>query len=418
MTAEIIQGQYDQLEQVARQFARQADAMVQLQRQVTKVLQALQSGGWQGKGSAAFFAEMNGKVLPVVGRLHGALQQGRTVTTEISTLVKQAEAEAASVFRGSALGTVPAGDGAVVAGGNGAGFAADPNLLAQLGNGLAFAAPSHAELEQRAKSVFQPAYMKGLIGLHPRGEDLPETNQLMEKLLQNPQGPELQRTLDRLADIRGVPREEFRAQYDKFLAVRSQAEALNGQTDAIDLSKHGDFLGSTASLRYGKVVGDVFGIDPVFGALLNPTGGMVGAGNTAYNPGDDSPVGYHGIVHDAAGYLYNYHNLGPGYNYLGSEVNRHTSDPLTGQRSGLQWWLQQTELDPIGPDFILEDPDVGRKLGNAYDKTMAGAAVAAGAVRISVDAVTGLGKTAVEAVKETGDAVVGGVKRVGQWLGF
>ena len=46
-------------------------------------------------------------------------------------------------------------------------------------------------------------------------------------------------------------------------------------------------MGTTAQLRYGQVVGDAFGIDPVFGAMLNPTGGMVGPGNWAVNPGDD-----------------------------------------------------------------------------------------------------------------------------------
>jgi hypothetical protein len=105
-------------------------------------------------------------------------------------------------------------------------------------------------------------------------------------------------------------------------------------------------MGSNTQLRYGKVVGDAFGIDPVFGAMLNPTGGLVGPDNWSIS-GDDTAVGYHGVVHDAAGYLYNYHGVGPGYDYLGRE-NRDTSSPLSGQREGIAHWRELVGgLDPI-----------------------------------------------------------------------
>lgn len=95
-------------------------------------------------------------------------------------------------------------------------------------------------------------------------------------------------------------------------------------------------MGSTSQLRYGQVAGDALGMDAVFGALLNPTGGLVGPGNAAVD-GNDSALGYPGAVHDAGGYLYNYHNQGPGYDYLGAE-GRDTSSPLSGQRSGISYW--------------------------------------------------------------------------------
>jgi hypothetical protein len=99
---------------------------------------------------------------------------------------------------------------------------------------------------------------------------------------------------------------------------------------------HPNFMGSTSQMRSGQVVGDAFGMDPAFGALLNPSGGLVGPGNKAFD-GDDSAVGYHGAVHDAAGYLYNYHDQGPGYDYMGLE-GRDTSSPLSGQRAGISYW--------------------------------------------------------------------------------
>jgi hypothetical protein len=105
-------------------------------------------------------------------------------------------------------------------------------------------------------------------------------------------------------------------------------------------------MASNPQLVFGQVVGDAFGVDPVFGALLSPTGGMVGPGNKALHLDDDDPTGYHGIVHDAAGYLFNYHNQGPGYDYLGKEAAKghQTSDPLTGQQSGMRYWHEK--LDP------------------------------------------------------------------------
>jgi len=110
----------------------------------------------------------------------------------------------------------------------------------------------------------------------------------------------------------------------------------------------------------------VFKIDPVFGALLSPTGGLVGPGNVSWNaasvPTDyftGSPavwaadtllhrpeVAYHGIVHDAAGYLLNYHRIGPGYNYLGLDsVTPDTSNPLSGQQPGLNYWSRVFNQD-------------------------------------------------------------------------
>ena len=78
-------------------------------------------------------------------------------------------------------------------------------------------------------------------------------------------------------------------------------------------------MGSLNQLRFGQLVGDSLGgLDPVVGALLSPTGGIPGGGNfeissKAYWLVDKEVVMYHGIAHDAAGYLSNYQGTGPGY---------------------------------------------------------------------------------------------------------
>lgn len=98
MSAEIIQARYDELNTLSRRFGQQAEATAQMQKRLERSMQSLQSG-WQGKGSAAFFTEMNGKVLPVMRRLIAALAQAQKNTQEISQLVRNAEDEAGRLFK-------------------------------------------------------------------------------------------------------------------------------------------------------------------------------------------------------------------------------------------------------------------------------------------------------------------------------
>jgi hypothetical protein len=188
-----------------------------------------------------------------------------------------------------------------------------------------------------------------LVGLKVKGANDPDLKDIMRQLGKGMTGARKDELIAQLARIRGADQVKLGADYDKFLTLRDQQEAVRKSKKDLepvpDLAEdfHGDFLGSNPQLVYGKVVGDAFGIDPVFGALLNPTGGMVGPGNAALHMDDDDPTGYHGIVHDAAGYMFNFHNQGPGYNYLGTE-QRDTADPLTGQQSGMRYWHEK--LDP------------------------------------------------------------------------
>ena len=81
--------------------------------------------------------------------------------------------------------------------------------------------------------------------------------------------------------------------------------------------------------------------------MLNPTGGMVGPGMDVLAPTDaNSPVIWHGIFHDAGGYLLNYQNSGPGYTYLASKQpasGRRGADPLQGQVEGISYWYERKQ---------------------------------------------------------------------------
>jgi hypothetical protein len=185
--------------------------------------------------------------------------------------------------------------------------------------------------------------MRALVGKTLQGADSKELQDAMNTLWEHrhdPNNPEVAAALQKLADARGRPLSEIQGEWGKYQAALAEQERI-AAAKGLDPSQglnwmHPNFMGSTSQLRSGEVVGDAFGMDPAFGALLNPSGGLVGPGNNAFD-GDDSALGYHGAVHDAAGYLYNYHDQGPGYDYMGLE-GRDTSSPLSGQRAGISYW--------------------------------------------------------------------------------
>lgn len=112
MANEIVQAQYEQLENIAQRFGSKVDATTALRERVLQQMDALKSGGWEGKGSAAFFAEMDNEISPAVDRLIEAFQAAQSVTLEVKNIIQEAEEEAASPFKngqsgGSAGGQSP-----------------------------------------------------------------------------------------------------------------------------------------------------------------------------------------------------------------------------------------------------------------------------------------------------------------------
>lgn len=272
--------------------------------------------------------------------------------------------------------------------------------------------------------LFDRDKMREMVGRPIEGAGSGVLNEAMEELAGNPSDERAQELLRTIATERGaeLTPEQAQEQYEKFKEVRDAAEraasAKGEEIPQINEFAHGEFLGSTASLRFGEVVGEAFGLDPVFGAMLSPTGGMVGPGNWAYEPGDNDPTGYHGIFHDAAGYLYNYHveegsdgklkNAGPGYDYLEVETDqygRETDSPLAGQQSGMRFWHE--ELNP-GPatDVKLFAVDV---VATTYDGAVAAYDYASEGAAAVYDAVSdGAGvvyDTAADAVEWVGDGL-------------
>jgi WXG100 family type VII secretion target len=96
---ERIEVRYDAMEQFAAKFQAQAQSVAVVLQRVRGTMQELQNGGWEGRGSDAFFAEMNGEVLPAMQRLQAAMEDSQQNTRRMADIMEQAEEEAASLFQ-------------------------------------------------------------------------------------------------------------------------------------------------------------------------------------------------------------------------------------------------------------------------------------------------------------------------------
>jgi uncharacterized Zn-binding protein involved in type VI secretion len=209
--------------------------------------------------------------------------------------------------------------------------------------------------------LFSKENLRTIIDEDIQGQDSKKLADAMKTLWKNrsstTKNTEVENALKIVSEERDVPLDKIKQDWIRYQSLLKEQSKIgsangNGAVPKLDESWHSDFMASTSQLRYGKMAGDALGVDPVFGALLNPTGGLVGPGNAALD-GNDSPVGYHGAVHDAAGYLKNYHNLGPGYDYLGTD-NRDTTSPLSGQRNGIEFWNNELSSSRALPEKVLD----------------------------------------------------------------
>jgi hypothetical protein len=204
-----------------------------------------------------------------------------------------------------------------------------------------------------AHQLFTDGYMKGMIGRSFAGAGNQTLRELMHQMFSSPR-TFTDGQLQDLARIRMRPIQDIRLEYQRFLAALD----IRGSkpVDALSQSNR-NHMGSTEQLRFGKVLGDALGIDPVFGAVLDPTGGIVGPGNMNLNPMKWEILHYQAVFHDAAGILKEWFNLGPGYTYIKNDqlvawgigvLNPYAGllyravtqmyTPSSGQVSGIVYW--------------------------------------------------------------------------------
>ena len=86
--------------------------------------------------------------------------------------------------------------------------------------------------------------------------------------------------------------------------------------------------------------------------------GRVGPGDSGWMHNllydDRGFMAYHSGVHDAFGYLLNFHKTGPGYDYLKKSMLS-KSHPFSGQIHGIQFWRNLLKHKEI-PESFTDSP--------------------------------------------------------------
>lgn len=209
--------------------------------------------------------------------------------------------------------------------------------------------------------------LDGLINLLPDGADSRALRRAMVRFLQAWSDPAttdeaMDKVLKALARAMRCPIAIVRPAFVKFrnLAGEDRRESYARFRES--------YLGTTQHLRFGHLVGKVLELDPVFGALLSPHGGLVGPGRLGMHL-NGGVLGYHGIAHDGGGYLCSQHIVGPGYEYVRTDRDRSGDkcerSPLAGQVTGIAFWFRLLNGRPrrlvAGADLslALATPGVG-----------------------------------------------------------
>lgn len=262
--------------------------------------------------------------------------------------------------------------------------------------------------------IFGEEYMIALMDAPIKGEGDPKLGELMRELAKGLGNDRRPSFMEDLSAVVGTPptAEKLDVDYDRFLVLQMQQEGnevKGGKEEVPDLDedKHPEFMASRGQLLFGKVLGDAFDIHEVFAAMLSATGGLVGPGNSALQLDPDNPVSLHGTVHDAAGYLLNYHQDGPGYNYRESSLEILSSDnPLAGQHSGIAFWVDVKTREAVTDEI----KDSLQKYVDAADFAAVMAHGAAASVAAGVEHIHEAAHVTEQAVMQSADEAADAVE--------
>ena len=156
MAAATVRADYDQLKQAASTFGKNSDSCKQTLQSLKSNMDTLQGGDWIGQGANAFYKEMDDSVLPTFQRLINALNTAQNSLAQISSLMKDAEDQAANVLKGPGGSSSPIGASFGAATGAGLGAAMGTAPAGPMG------ASSPAGSPARASRVFASFRIRSL----------------------------------------------------------------------------------------------------------------------------------------------------------------------------------------------------------------------------------------------------------------
>ncbi|MGD0003968.1 MAG: WXG100 family type VII secretion target [Anaerolineaceae bacterium] len=102
MASDRFQAKYDELDQLSGMFSNGAG---QVGETMGKLKQAIENirDKWIGEGSQKFQQEMESEVLPALGKLQSALNEGASRTKQMAQLIHDHEQQASNLFKPGAI---------------------------------------------------------------------------------------------------------------------------------------------------------------------------------------------------------------------------------------------------------------------------------------------------------------------------
>ena len=95
------QSKYDELDQLAGMFGGEAGHVGETIGKLKSAIENMRDK-WIGQAASKFFQEMESEVLPALGKLQAALNEGSSRTKQISGLIHEHEEQASNLFKAGA----------------------------------------------------------------------------------------------------------------------------------------------------------------------------------------------------------------------------------------------------------------------------------------------------------------------------
>jgi WXG100 family type VII secretion target len=98
MASNKFQTKYDELDQLSGMFSSEGGVVGETMGKLKSAIENMRDK-WIGQGADKFFQEMESEVLPALGKLQNALNEGSAGTKRMAGLIHEHEEQASNIFK-------------------------------------------------------------------------------------------------------------------------------------------------------------------------------------------------------------------------------------------------------------------------------------------------------------------------------
>lgn len=102
MASDRFQAKYDELEQLSGMFSTQAGQVGETEWKLKQAIDNIEDK-WIGEGAKKYREEMESEVLPALGKLQAALNEGSSRTKQMAQMIHDHEQQASNLFKPGAI---------------------------------------------------------------------------------------------------------------------------------------------------------------------------------------------------------------------------------------------------------------------------------------------------------------------------